>query len=855
VTKVGQTISHYKITGTLGRGGMGLVYEAKDTRLDRSVALKFLPDELLNSTGAKDRFQREARAASALSHPNICIVHDIGEHGGDPFMVMERLEGSTLDEKIENSYFDAKDLINTATQIATGLEAAHSRGVIHRDIKPSNIFVTRDGFVKILDFGLAKLDEHHDVPPEDRPTELTGAGALLGTVKYLSPEQALNRPVDERSDLFSLGLVYYQMATGQHPFEEDSSVGTINALINKEPAPIQQRTGVVPTGFVRIVNRLLAKNPDDRYQSASELLKDLESVASGRRVSGTWFRVPFALRNLYPVLTVVAITLLAFWLALWWTPPPPASTSNDLNRLALLPLSYEGPPEKANVATMLPALLYESLRSNSGLETVSFDTSRSYAPEEEYAIVAKELGADWVLKGGLEIDGSEYAATWELLGPGKTVHWDEVRRGDLNEIFSVAQFASGEIGRTLGEFDSNSENSTRPNSNAIRFYLLGKSYLDGWDVEHSYEHAEEAFQKAIEADSGFGQAHAGMALAYWDQWELTQDPDAVSKAFREAEKAVLLAPDHPDSHLAMGVVQLGRGRFEEAIQSFETVLELAPADDAACRQIGQTYEGLGKYDEAREMFQRAVDLNPGFWQNYLALGNFLLYRGEFEKAKVPYRKLISLRPKSDIGHNNLALTHLSLGEMEEAEVHLFAALAIQPDPSSYNNLGFIYYSQGRYEEAAEQFLKATHLGPEQEAWINLGDAYRQLNKQHQAREAYSKATEMITVQLQVNPSDSGLRAMLAYSLAGFGRCEETLREVDRVNEEDPSNPLSHYYLAIAAALCEADRTAIQHIKVAASGGLVADVKTNPDLEPLLTDPALEGVLAGEGDRQAGSSED
>jgi len=248
---------------------MGLIYEAKDTRLDRSVALKFLPDELLRSTAAKDRFQREARAASALSHPNICVVHDIGEHEGDPFMVMERLEGSTLDEKIRSSSLDTKELIDTSIQIAKGLEAAHSRGIIHRDIKPSNIFVTHDGFVKILDFGLAKLAKNQDVAPEDRPTELTGAGSLLGTVKYLSPEQALNRPVDQRSDLFSLGLVFYQMATGEHPFEEDTSVGTINALINKEPPPVEQKTGRVPTGFVRIVNRLLAKDPDDRYQNAN----------------------------------------------------------------------------------------------------------------------------------------------------------------------------------------------------------------------------------------------------------------------------------------------------------------------------------------------------------------------------------------------------------------------------------------------------------------------------------------------------------------------------------------------------------------------------------------------------------
>ncbi|HUV12446.1 MAG TPA: serine/threonine-protein kinase, partial [Acidobacteriota bacterium] len=485
MTKVGQNISHYTITGRLGQGGMGLVYEARDARLDRSVALKFLPDELLRSTAAKDRFHREARAASALSHPNICVVHDIGEHEGDPFIVMERLEGSTLERKLRNSALDATDLIGTAIQIAKGLEAAHSRGIIHRDIKPSNIFVTHDGFVKILDFGLAKLAKDRDIAPEDRPTELTGAGALLGTVKYLSPEQALNRPVDERSDLFSLGLVFYQMATGEHPFEEDSSVGTINALINKEPPPIEQKSGEVPTGFVRILNRLLAKNPDKRYQSASELLKDLEAISSGGTVAGTRLALNFNPRVLFPVLTIVTITLLAFLSAPWWNSPPPSSKPT-LNRLVLLPLSYEGPPDRSNVATMLPALVHESLRSQNGLEIVSFDTSRSYAPDEEYALVAKELGADWVLRGRLEIDREEYVSSWELLGPGETVHWDEVRRGDVSEIFSAAEFASGEIGRTLGEIHSDSTDSARRSPEAIRSYLLGKSYLAGWDVEHSY---------------------------------------------------------------------------------------------------------------------------------------------------------------------------------------------------------------------------------------------------------------------------------------------------------------------------------------------------------------------------------
>jgi tetratricopeptide (TPR) repeat protein len=239
------------------------------------------------------------------------------------------------------------------------------------------------------------------------------------------------------------------------------------------------------------------------------------------------------------------------------------------------------------------------------------------------------------------------------------------------------------------------------------------------------------------------------------------------------------------------------------------------------------------------MYQRAIDLRPDFWQNYLSMGNFLLYKGEFENAKAYFRDLIRLRPQSDIGLNNLALSHLSLGEMEEAETHLHAAIAIQPNFSSYNNLGFVYYSQKRYQAAAEQFKKAAEAGGAEEAWINLGDAYRQLEEMQKAKEAYQKAVQLTTRRVQVNPADAFTRASLAYSLAGFGRCKDARTEIEWFSENASQNPLNDYYLAIASSLCNYENLALKHIRSAMEGGLVADVKTNPDLEPLLNHPTLE----------------
>ncbi|UCF36656.1 MAG: tetratricopeptide repeat protein, partial [Acidobacteriota bacterium] len=751
-------------------------------------------------------------------------------------------DGETLEEVVERAPLTEKRVIEIALQVAQGMAAAHGRGIVHRDIKPTNIFITEGGFAKILDFGLAKVQSDFVDSPEESPTELTQDGALVGTVKYVSPEQALGRVVDQRSDLFSFGLVLYFMAAGRYPFQEENGVAILNAIINADPPPVRKVRPGISRGLEQIILKLLSKRPDDRYESAQQVVEAIQRLSDPEAPGAAHSTVPRWLGVAAGLAVLSVLLVLGYY---WWAPDRTASSPAVSNQLVFLRLEYSGPRDREAVASMFPALLYESMRSNSALSVVSFATSRSYDPDADYSRVAGELEASWVLRGSVGFEGTESRIELRLLGPGEGTLWEKSWQGESEGLFVLAETVTRELGEALGRFDVASPKALSQNPEAIRAYLEGRSFLEGWDVEENHSRSIESLKQAIELDPGFGQAHAALAQAYWTEWTASSDPGAVTQALEQANLAVTLNPTNADSFLALGVVELGRGRFDQAILAFEKVLSLSPDDDAACRQIAEAYEGLEKYDDARRMYLRAIELRPEYWENQLSMGNFLLYRGEFEEAKTYYRKLVSLRPLSDIGHNNLALAHLSLGEMDEAEAHLHAALAIQPNSAGYNNLGFIYYSAGKYSEAARQFLKATDLGGNQDAWINLGDAYRQLGKQQEAIEAYRKAVELTQVSLDVNTSDAGAYATLAYALAGAGRCQEAADAGLASERLSSQNPLNSYYLGIAAALCGDEEATLRNLLQAGRGGLVADLKTNPDLERYLVHPDLQELLAAE----------
>jgi Flp pilus assembly protein TadD len=413
-------------------------------------------------------------------------------------------------------------------------------------------------------------------------------------------------------------------------------------------------------------------------------------------------------------------------------------------------------------------------------------------------------------------------------------------RGEVKDVLVEVDSAADDVAAKLGAELTGAMRAPHRNPRAFEQYFQGRKYFDSRDTSR----AGAAFAQAVDLDDQFAEAHAGLALALWSSYYETRDPTLVERATREARRAISLAPALPEAHLAWGVIELGRGHSVEARDAFQKAQRLAPADDAVCRRIADAYYKLGRYQDAERMYQRAIDLRPSYWENYNQKGYFYLQTGEFEKAKRMYRTVINLRPESDLGYSNLAGTLIMAGQPQEAEPLLRSALRINPTADGHINLGFVYYSGARYDQAAEEWQRAIELGPDDPtAYVNLGDAYRHLKRTEEAKAAYMRTVELAQKLLQVNPKEMEARISLSIALAGLGRCQEANQQAAQAIAEQPESPTHHYYAALVYAVCGDRREALHHARAAIEGGALGDVRSNPDLKPLLNEPAIQQLLA------------
>jgi Flp pilus assembly protein TadD len=508
--------------------------------------------------------------------------------------------------------------------------------------------------------------------------------------------------------------------------------------------------------------------------------------------------------------------------------------------VAVLPLAYDGPTEKAYLKDVLSMVMADGLRGSRRLQVAPFASSRTFAADDDARLVARQLGVQAVVQGRVSVRGGRYDVAVRTTGDDGRVLWTRTVQGDVAGVLPRADQLSAEMAGILGA-EGTASRATRP-TQALEDYLAGRALLEGWDVDRNYARAEESFRSAIAADPTFAEAHAMLAMALYRHYRETREAERVREALESAQRAVSLGPSLPEAHLALGIVELGRGRSAEAAASFQKAQDLAPADDAVCRRIAESYAALGRDAEAEAMYRRATDLRPAYWENYNGQGTFSLARGRLDAAKSAFQRVIELRPDSDIGYTNLAGAHILGGDLGEAEPLLLAALRIRPGAAVHNNLGFVYYSTGRFDEAAREFRAAVENLESANRWGNLGDAYRQLGKSVEARQAYGRAIELGRAQLQVNPRDGQGRAALAMWLAGDGRCAQARKETELATLDAATNPTVHYYAAVAASICGDRAEAVRHAVRAVEGGVVADVRTNPDLRPVLADPALKKAL-------------
>jgi non-specific serine/threonine protein kinase len=846
---IGETVSHYKIIEKLGSGGMGEVYLAEDTKLNRRVALKFLPSQLVSDEEFKARFTREAQAAAKLNHPNIITIYEVSEHDGRPYFAMEHIEGESLREIIKSGELSTDRAIDIIMQICEGLQAAHKAGIVHRDVKPSNILIDKDDRCRILDFGLAAIQTEE---------KLTKSGSSVGTVNYMSPEQVQGEKVDHRSDIFSLGVVLYEMITGQLPFKGEYDAAVVYSIINDAPEPLARYKSAVTGALQQIIDKALSKDPSLRYQHADGMLADLKRlqietapVKKGR--FGLWIAAAI----------IVMVGGYFGYTQLIKEEPKPAAA----RRLVVLPFKNMGESSRDYFAAGITEEITSRLSNIEGLAVVSNATANRYRDSEKTTRqIGEELSTEFIVNGSVqwqeESEGEKrFKITTHLIETDDDVAiWSKTYDTVMTEIFSVqsdiAENVSTQMGIKLDVIERKEVWERYTNSqDAYDFFLKGQSFsgrYGGFGTITDYRLAAEMYNKAIALDSGFVRAYSILSRSYCMQWELGDHSDSVKQnALWVAQKIQELAPDTKEAGRAMAdyyyfCLSDPKRALDKLTKTYEDDFENISYLHASHNYLRR----MGNWDEAIKIKRIIVERQPKRISSVFDLGQDCLYMRRYEEAEKHFDKVIEMQPDFINAYQLKVNLHINwMGDIEKARA------TMRESYGKVDSTRLRYYAQwldimeGKFDLA----LSRVSIPPYDslDYYFDRGQIYKCMKQPDLMRAYFDSAYAHVEKFLLENPDDAAAHSYMGVIYAGLGRKNEAIREGKKAVElapieKDAFRNYAHldYMLQIYIILDEQEDALkmLEHCLTLQTRFGLAHVFIDPDYAPMLDYPGFDKIV-------------
>lgn len=851
------SVGPYRLLGRLGAGGMGEVMLAEDTRLGRRVALKSLTTGTDDAPEARVRLLHEARAAASLNHPNIAAIYDVLELDGRAFIVMEYVEGETLASRVARGPLSPDETVRVGEQLLDALAAAHAQGVVHRDLKPGNLVVTPAGAVKILDFGIARVQavREEDRHAAETAASFTFAGRMVGTPGYSAPEQLAGAPIDARADLYAVGAILFELLTGRPAFADAEPFARVLAALSGTAPTAAAVNAGVPETLSHVVATAMAREPDARFPSAGAMAAALRSAAlrpaapppvppQPSTQGPTRPRAVRAAGWMMAAAVVVAAVVLAAWRA--WPAPPVEGSPPSVAVLSFENLSgdrtrdFLGMGVAETISTTLAAMPALAVVSRTEVSQTERDGQGSEA-------IARALGVSYLVRGSVQQAGDQLGVNLQLVSASGQVMWGERFEGRVADLFDLQRRMAAGIGAALRvRTDGGAPADDVPasaNPAALAEYWQGRILLDRRDLPGNVERAIEAFERAIDTEPDLALAHAGLGEAYWALYSQTRNAEWTELAIRAGLAAVRLAPEEPQARYSLAVIYHGSGRTTEAMEELRRVQSLRPNHVDAPRLLGVILAGQGRIDDAVAEFDKAIALRPGYVENYSQLGVALFGAQRYEAAEAAFVRVTELAPESARGFQQLGTLYQVMGDRPRALANYRASVARSPYAPAYSNIGSILYSEGRFADAADAYREAIALAPTRAVTRrNLGDALARLGDAAGAREAYQQAVELTEAELRVNPNDAQNLSRLAVYEAKLERGDDAVRHAAQAVALLPGDAAIRYRHAVVLALAGRSDEALEVLSEAvAAGYAVTLVIDDDDLASLRDRPAFRAL--------------